>query len=76
MPDRHTYDEARVHLILILILISSAILKINDFFIKSTTTFKEHIFNLMTRDSYNRFLRSDTYRDCLASAKKKVYSTS
>ncbi|RMZ96728.1 regulator of G- signaling 7 isoform X1, partial [Brachionus plicatilis] len=32
---------------------------------------REHIFNLMTRDSYNRFLRSDTYRDCLASAKKK-----
>ncbi len=33
---------------------------------------KEHIFNLMTRDSYNRFLRSDTYRESLASAKKKV----
>ncbi len=33
---------------------------------------KEHIFNLMTRDSYNRFLRSDTYKESLASAKKKV----
>ncbi|CAF0770256.1 unnamed protein product [Brachionus calyciflorus] len=32
---------------------------------------REHIFNLMTRDSYNRFLRSDTYRDSLACAKKK-----
>lgn len=27
----------------------------------------------MTRDSYNRFLRSDIYRDSLVSAKKKVY---
>ena len=26
----------------------------------------------MTRDSYNRFLRSEAYRDSLASAKKKV----
>ena len=29
----------------------------------------------MTRDSYNRFLRSETYRDSLASAKKKVFSS-
>lgn len=33
---------------------------------------REHIFNLMTRDSYNRFLRSDIYRDSLVSAKKKL----
>ncbi len=26
----------------------------------------------MTRDSYNRFLKSDIYRDTLGSAKKKV----
>lgn len=26
----------------------------------------------MTRDSYNRFLRSDIYRDSLNSARKKV----
>lgn len=33
---------------------------------------REHIFNLMTRDSYNRFLRSDIYRDSLVTAKKKI----
>lgn len=33
---------------------------------------REHIFNLMTRDSYNRFLKSDIYRDCLAGARKKI----
>jgi regulator of G-protein signaling len=36
---------------------------------------REHIFNLMTRDSYNRFLRSEIYRESLVNAKKKVSST-
>ncbi|GAU98674.1 hypothetical protein RvY_09789-2 [Ramazzottius varieornatus] len=31
----------------------------------------EHIYNLMGRDSYQRFLRSDVYKELLAGAKKK-----
>ncbi|CAF0778972.1 unnamed protein product [Didymodactylos carnosus] len=33
---------------------------------------QEHIFNLMTRDTYNRFLRSELYKELLMGGKKKV----
>ncbi|CAK9293380.1 unnamed protein product [Gordionus sp. m RMFG-2023] len=32
----------------------------------------EHIYQLMKSDSYNRFIRSDLFKDILASSKKKV----
>jgi len=32
----------------------------------------EHIFRLMKNDSYQRFLRSDVYKECLQGTKKKV----
>ncbi|CAF0941388.1 unnamed protein product [Adineta ricciae] len=33
---------------------------------------QDHIFNLMNRDTYARFLRSETYKELLAGGKKKL----
>ena len=33
---------------------------------------QDHIFNLMNRDTYARFLRSEAYKELLLGGKKKV----
>ena len=57
-PNRWSFDEAAVSG------------KIYD--LKQTRALQEHIYCLMKNDSYQRFLRSDIYRDLVNLSRKKV----
>ena len=61
LPNRYTFDEAQVR-------------TLQTIFSTLTIAFisQDHIFNLMNRDTYARFLRSEAYKELLAGGKKKV----
>ena len=59
-PNRYTYDEAQVNF------------EENKSNRKKISSIQDQIFNLMNRDTYARFLRSEAYKEILMGGKKKV----